>query len=248
MKKKIDFVNSIQIRYNFTIILNMPITQTITLTYATDYVSLNYFIEGIITIMNKSLMNCFPKRDWNEKTRDQIQQVLITRRKTILAIKEWRHFQADYGESEVEPTDTQIENSILYKELQAHITNPDLDDEDKLLIHRTYKSLADYEWYGVNEGEILDCFGGMDTVEEMSERHSHTLTNYHRNSIKNLIKGKNIPREDYYAIDILDYANYMLEVKSANKIGKFFLKNYYSPYTAIGKRRFNRELDKLEQN
>jgi len=138
MKKKIDFVNSIQIRYNFTIILNMPITQTITLTYPTDYFSLNYFIEGIITIMNKELMKCFPQRDWNEKTRDQIQQVLITRRKTILAIKEWRHFQADY-EEKGKPTDTQIENSILYKELQAHITNPDLDDEDKLLIHRTYK-------------------------------------------------------------------------------------------------------------
>ena len=225
----------------------MPITQTTTLTYPTDYVSLNYFIEGIIEVMNESLMKCFPQREFNEKTRDQIQQVLITRRKTIPAIKEWRHFQADY-EEKGKPTDTQIENSILYKELLAVLTNPKLDEEDKLYIHKTYNSLVDYEWYGVYEGTILDCFEGMETVFEMSERHSHTLTNYHRNSISGLIKGKKIPRENFKDTDILDYANYMLKVKSANKIGKFFLKNYYSPYTAIGKRRFNRELDKLEQN
>ena len=43
--------------------------------------------------------------------------------------------------------------------------------------------------------------------------------------------------------DVIDYD---IQVYSVFKIEKYFLDAYYSPYTAMGKRRFNRELDKLE--
>jgi hypothetical protein len=236
--------------------MNIPFT----FEFKTDYESLNNFLEETLKILKKSVLDCYPyMTEYQPRTYNQLSEVIDITFNNEYTVKQWRSLSPSASKCEIEKTQ-------LYSDIEYSVKR--LKEEgDMIKIMNSYKFyiwLAKYPDDHFNcadldepaNGDISYSFYDANFVDNLDEKLVPICWNYHRHTLKEIIEDKPFSYEDIpsnyqgtgtpYQPDILDYADYMLKFKCATKIQKFFLKNYYSPHTKIGKRRFNKELNKLE--
>lgn len=226
----------------------------------TDSRSLTKFLNAVVGVLKQSLMDEFID-DYTPRTVKFIGELCdhyINHNKTV---KEWRHFikneeclDLDQFEERLETTKLYlaIKEMVLFSKMKGRNIINQVYVYDDLIVNGVKEDVEPqiHSIFDTFEKDILfikelylDLHWKVEFLYDRQNLNAGVLEHYKEHYIK---YHTTVDRSDGYYEDLLDYIDFVYYTKCANKIQKFFLKNYYSPHTKMGKRRFNKELDKLE--
>lgn len=233
----------------------------------TDSRSLTKFLNAIVRVLKNSttieFIDFYTDRTVNFI--DDLCDYYINKNETV---KEWRHFIKNEECLDLDQFEERLKTTKLYRDIEEMVLFSKMRKRnilDQIFLYDDLIVNGDKEYENVESQLhcVLDTFEDLLFVKELFEElHSkvenfYDIQNLHQkltlpnSHLKNWnvwfeVSGNLRPCVEDYRYDLLSYIDCIYQIKCANKIGAFFLKNYYSPHTKIGKRRFNKELDKLE--